>query len=50
MELGQGENPHRIEKSLVERDLGLMVSGDLKWVNQVDKATKVPKCADKEQL
>ena len=40
MELGQGENPHRIQKSLVERDLGLMGLGDLKWVNQVGKATK----------
>jgi hypothetical protein len=26
--LGQGEEPHVIEKSLVERDLGLMVSTD----------------------
>ena len=40
MELEQGEQPRLIEKSLVERDLGLMVSSDLKWVSQVDKATK----------
>jgi hypothetical protein len=26
--LGKGEEPHVIEKSLVERDLGLMVSTD----------------------
>ena len=43
MELGLGEQPHRIEKSLVERDLGIMVSSDLKWVNQVEKATKAAK-------
>ena len=35
MELGKGEQPHKIEKSLVERDLGLMVSSDLKWDTQV---------------
>jgi hypothetical protein len=43
MELGTGEQPHRIEKSLVERDLGLMLSSDLKWVTQVEKATKAAK-------
>ena len=43
MELGQGKQPHEIEKSLVERDLGLLVSSDLKWVNQVEKATKAAK-------
>jgi hypothetical protein len=32
-----------IEKSLVERDLGLMVSSDLKWATQVEKATKAAK-------
>ena len=32
-----------IEKSLVERDLGIMVSSDLKWVTQVEKATKAAK-------
>ena len=30
---GQGKQPHEIEKSLVERDLGLLVSSDLKWAN-----------------
>jgi hypothetical protein len=40
MSLGQGEQPYVIEKSQVERDLGLMVSTDLKWATQVDKATK----------
>ena len=39
----KGLQPHKIEKSLVERDLGLMVSSDLKWVTQVDKATKSAK-------
>ena len=35
MSLGQRVQPHVIEKSLVERDLGLRVSSDLKWVTQV---------------
>jgi hypothetical protein len=43
MSLRQDEQPHVIEKSLVERDLGLMLSHDLKWVTQVDKATKAAK-------
>ena len=43
MELGQGKQPHEIEKSLVERDLGLLVSSDIKWANQVEKATKAAK-------
>ena len=43
MELGLGKQPHIIAKSLVERDLGLMVSSYLKWVNQVEKATKAAK-------
>ena len=32
-----------IENSLVERDLGLIVSSDLKWATQVEKATKAAK-------
>ena len=43
MELGQGVAPHTIEKTLIERDLGLMISNDLKWVNQIDKATNTAK-------
>jgi len=43
MELGKGEQLHKIEKSLVERDLGLIVSSDLKWGTQVEKATKAAK-------
>ena len=43
MELGQEEQSHLIEKSLVEMDLGLMVLSDLKQSTQVDKATKVAK-------
>ena len=35
MKLGHGEQQHVIEKSLVERDLGLLVSSDLKWATQV---------------
>ena len=30
MELGQGVAPHIIEKTLIERDLGLIISSDLK--------------------
>jgi hypothetical protein len=43
MDLGQGEQFRLIEKSPVERDLGLMVSSDLKWSTQVEKATKSAK-------
>ena len=43
MKLEQGEQPHLIEKSQVERYLGLMVYCDLKWAAQVDKATKATK-------
>ena len=43
MELGQSKQPHEIEKSLVERDMVLLVSSDLKWGNQVEKATKAAK-------
>jgi ribonucleases P/MRP protein subunit RPP40 len=43
MSIGQGEKPHVIKKSLVERYLGLMVSTDLKWATQVEKATKAAK-------
>jgi ribonuclease P/MRP protein subunit RPP40 len=32
-----------IENSLVERELGLIVSNDLKWATQVEKATKAAK-------
>jgi hypothetical protein len=43
MDLGQGEQFHLIEKSPVERDLGLMVSSDLRWSTQLEKATKSAK-------
>jgi len=43
MKLGNGVESHEIEKSSVERDLGLMVSSDLKWVTQVERATKAAK-------
>jgi hypothetical protein len=43
MELGHGELVHLIEKSPVERYLCLMVSNDLKWTTQVEKATKSAK-------
>ena len=34
------KQPHETEKSLIERYLGLLVSSDLKWANQVEKATQ----------
>ena len=37
---GQCKQPLEIEKSLVERDLGLLVSSDFKWANQVEKTAK----------
>ena len=43
MKLGHGEQQHVIEKSLVERDLGLLVSSDLKLATQVEKASKAAK-------
>ena len=43
MDLGENLIPHKIEKTLVERDLGILLSGDLKWTNQTLKATKAAK-------
>ena len=43
MKLGKGERSYVIEKSLVERDLGIMVLIDFKWVIKVEKATKTAK-------
>ena len=40
MYLEPESQPDKIEKSLVEGEQGLMVSSDLKWATQVDKATK----------
>ena len=34
---------HKIEKTLVERDLGILLSSDLKWTNQIVKANKAAK-------
>ena len=31
---------HTLEKTVLERELGILVSKDLKWGNQVDKAVK----------
>ena len=31
---------HQIEKTELERDLGILISNDLKWENQVNKAVK----------
>ena len=43
MALENREKLHEIEKRLVERVLGLIVSSDLKWATQVEKATKAAK-------
>ena len=43
MKLGERDWLRVIEKSFVERDLGIMVSSDFKWVTQVEKATKTAK-------
>ena len=42
MKLGDNE-VHTLEKTVLERDLGILVSKDLKWGNQVDKAVKSAK-------
>ena len=34
MEMNLGQKLHIIEKTLVEKDPGLIISNDLKWVNQ----------------
>ena len=43
MDLGKNLIPHKIEKTLVEMDLGILLSSDLKWTNQTVKATKAAK-------
>ena len=35
MDLGVNVAPHVIDKTFVERDLGIMISGDLKWANNL---------------
>ena len=35
-----GNDVHRIEKTELERDLGILISKNLKWENQVDKAVR----------
>ena len=36
-------SPAKIEKTLVEKDLGILLSSDLKWTNQTVSATKAAK-------
>ena len=40
MNLGENLIPHKIDKTLVERDLGILLSSHLKWANQTVKTTK----------
>ena len=43
MSLGNNVALHKIERTLVERGLGIMISSDLKWANQTTKATNTAK-------
>ena len=43
MDLGENLAPHKIGKTLVERDLGIIISSDIKWANQTVKATNAAK-------
>ena len=43
MDLGENLIPHRIEKTLLERDPRILLSSDLKKTNQTVKATKAAK-------
>ena len=43
MVLGENLVPQKIEKTLVEKDLGILLSSDLKWTNQTVSATKAAK-------
>ena len=43
MDLGQNSPPHIIEKTLIERDLGIIIANDLKWVHQIEKAVQTAK-------
>ena len=43
MDLGENSPPHIIEKTLVERDLGIMKANDLKWIHQIEKTVQVAK-------
>ena len=43
MNMGQNAPLHIIEKTMVERDLGVMLSKDIKWANQTEKAVNAAK-------
>ena len=43
MEMDLGQEQQLIEKTLVEKGLGIIISNDLKWVNEVEKATNSAK-------
>ena len=43
MDLRENLAPHKIEKTLVERDQCIMITSDLKWANQTAKATNAAK-------
>ena len=41
MDLGQNSPPH-----IIERYLGIMITNDLKWIHQIEKAVKAAKVAE----
>ena len=43
MNLGQKSPPHIIEKTLVERDLSIIIANGLKWIHQIEKAVQTAK-------
>ena len=40
MNLGEHLAPHIIESTLIERDLGINLTNDLKWASQTEKTVK----------
>ena len=49
MNMGQDVPTHIIEKTIVERDLGVMLSRDMKWEDQTEKAVNVAKAIIAQQ-
>ena len=43
MDLRENLIPQKIEKTLVERNLRILLSSDIKWTNQTARATKAAK-------
>ena len=43
MNLGEHLAPHIIESTLIERDIGINLTNDLKWASQIEKTVKAAK-------